>query len=873
MSNTQNLNIRKIEDTDKLIIEPFNRALDDIDNNALSVTHAQSKGHWSVWIKNTVYEVGDVVRTTSLKSGQYLKCTVAGSSGSVEPTNNVTGSSITDGSVTWGVNELTQSVNTHNDLTGRSASNAHPISAITNLQTELDGRIKVTDNLEAGIVEYPTIVDNNNGTASFSGGKCVVYSDIDGTMPLTQYSIPSQTFTFVDSATNYVCLKIVNNSPVLYLATRAEINYSNIIIIATIYRFGNILGILKWGTSGKATAPKLLKRLNRTDRFPRESGLMLSESTGRIINITSGVTWFSLTEINLQAYTSATDDTWVIYKNSGNWTSTQVTAYDNLHYNNGTNMVEVTTNRYVVNWIFRDVKADKSRVFILLGEGDYSLNDAEASTLSSIPSLIDSQCIFVGRIIVRKDATTATSLKSAFTYNLSSGGGGTTSANDITITDAGNYYNGADVETALQEVGSRAFGGTKEWATSTNYTANQLVTYKNMLYRCTTTHTSTSFSADVSKWEFINANIKSWETSVFYYIGYMITYNGNIYRCKTSHTSTTFSADIANWNLISGVGEWSQATDYLVGQIIVYSGTLYRVTTSFTSGSSFSDTNLMKLKSAGGAVTWTANTSYEQYQLVLYDKVLYRVETAFTSGSSFADTNLSKLTIGYIEEWKQNHYYVVSEIAVTGGSIIRCITSHTSGSTYDTTESANWEIIASKNAVISAWKPYTAYTTDNAVVYNDVIYLCNMSHTSSATFTADMTVGNEKWRTINTSSAIGDWKQVTKLGATANQFEEMAINNTLTFAMPPVEILKFTAGAQDQIITEFTFSSGDGSKFTVDGVDGTNNIYVIFDGTVRLKTTYNYQFVKDTGWTGTGQYSEDTNIDDTTFKKVESVVI
>ena len=49
------------------------------------------------------------------------------------------------------------------------------------------------------------------------------------------------------------------------------------------------------------------------------------------------------------------------------------------------------------------------------------------------------------------------------------------------------------------------------------------------------------------------------------------------------------------------------------------------------------------------------------------------------------------------------------------------------------------------------------------VIHNDTMYFANVTHTSSSTFNSDMGVGNEKWRTANASSVLGEWKQVTKL--------------------------------------------------------------------------------------------------------------
>lgn len=136
-SVTPKLGIRKVQDTDQFADAAFNLSLDDIDDKVLGVAHATSKAHWEVWETSTAYIIGDVIRYTALLSSQYVKCTIAGTSGAVEPTVNVLGTVFTDGTVTWTVLELSQSVSVHNDLTGRGAIGSHPQSAITNLVTDL----------------------------------------------------------------------------------------------------------------------------------------------------------------------------------------------------------------------------------------------------------------------------------------------------------------------------------------------------------------------------------------------------------------------------------------------------------------------------------------------------------------------------------------------------------------------------------------------------------------------------------------------------------------------------------------------------------------------------------------------------------------
>lgn len=89
-------------------------------------------------------------------------------------------------------------------------------------------------------------------------------------------------------------------------------------------------------------------------------------------------------------------------------------------------------------------------------------------------------------------------------------------------------------------------------------------------------------------------SITDWESETTYSVGDLVIYDNNIYKCNTNHTSTTFSADKTKWTSIGGVDlpEWQANTSYTAGKYLVHEGTVYKVTTNFTSSTEFDDTNL-----------------------------------------------------------------------------------------------------------------------------------------------------------------------------------------------------------------------------------------------------------------------------------------
>ena len=486
---TSKLNILKVNPDDQFADEAFNKTLDDIDNKVVGISHLTSAMHWQEWKASTAYAVGDVVRYVALKGGQYAKCTVAGTSSTTTPTNNVTGSIVSDGTVSWEVCSLADLLSSsilHNDLKGRALNDAHPISAITGLQTALDAKATPAD--------ITTAVTN-----------------------------------------------LINGAPAT-LDTLKE--------------------IADWIANDEVQLTSILSTLaNKVDKV-----------TGK----------------------------------------------------------GLSTNDYT--------NIDKAKV---------------------------------DNISVTK------------------------AVNLDTISDNSHTHSN---KTDLDKIG-----------------------------------------------EDTNGNF---------------TYNG-----KTI---------------------------------------------------------------TGGIKEWTANTPYITGQLLYHGNITYRVTANFTSGTSFTDSNLKEVIIGYLDDWKPSTYYNVDQCVYNAKSILRCTTAHTSGTSYDTNEANNWEIIATSGAVVNTWKPSTLYTANEMVIYNDTMYFANVTHTSSSTFESDMGVGNEKWRTANASSVLGEWKQVTKLNATANTVVTIIINNTYTFIAPPVEILKFVAGTANVTVNELDFDNNDATKFSIGGSPASDSFFVEF---------------------------------------------
>ena len=403
------------------------------------------------------------------------------------------------------------------------------------------------------------------------------------------------------------------------------------------------------------------------------------------------------------------------------------------------------------------------------------------------------------------------------------------------------------------------------WQANTEYKAGQLVVVNGNLYRRTSDGYDTIWSTDF--WELVTNSITDWSANTNYTRGQYVNYNGALYKCIKDHIAQpAFQNDTGNWQKIySNLEAWTSNTQYFVNDVVTYNNALYGCKTK-TNKTTFDPTEWEPILT--NIKDWASNTNYIVGQLVYHENITYRVTSDFTSGATFSDTNLKEVVIGYLKDWAPSTLYSIDQCVYNSKSILRNKVSHTSGNSYDTNEASNWEVIATSGAVVNTWSANTLYTANEMVIYNDTIYFANVTHTSSSTFEADMVVGNEKWRTANTSSCLGDWKQVTRLDATAGTIVTITINNTYTFVTPPIEVLKFTQGAQNVVVTEITFDSGDGNKFTYT-VD-----MVKFDGSAKLNTNHLVSMsvpMSITDGVSAGYISESNIIDLSMYKTVLGV--
>lgn len=282
------------------------------------------------------------------------------------------------------------------------------------------------ENVDAGVYTSPSISLGTN-SITLGNGVYTLFSSSDGSPPLIMYTLSGGTFTSIPDEIFYLIVDYNGGNPLVSkIIDRSVINQTTIIPILTCYNLSGTILYIDWDQQSKALANKMCDRLVRTDRFRAESGgFIISETSSpivRTVTMTGGYIWHGAVRTNYKDLNSSLSGEEIAfwYHVSGIWTRTTVTQYNNSQYDDGTDLQSLLPNRYCVNWIYRGLSNQNNRMVIVLGTGNYTLAEAQASTPpSSLPTLTANIGILIGRIIVENGYDVSEEIDSALTIGTS----------------------------------------------------------------------------------------------------------------------------------------------------------------------------------------------------------------------------------------------------------------------------------------------------------------------------------------------------------------------------------------------------------------------------------------------------------------------
>lgn len=383
-------------------------------------------------------------------------------------------------------------------LVGTTPSGLVPYTGATG-DVDLGANSLYADNVPftEGTLSDPTITDATGLTISIASCQAMIRSDPlwGGDEKLYRVTVPANAMLAVtDNAVNYIYINWNSGSPIYMAATdKYVINGSDKLPVARVaMKSGSIEHQIAYAHIARGSATRNYLRImliRGIGGIERESGLAISESGTRVVTIASGNVWIGLNRISLSAITNGVGGAilrlW--YHSGGVWTEAALTGYNNTQYDNGTDLVTLTSNRYAVNWVYRNVTSGE--IDIVLGLGDYTLAQAEASTRPPIPEVMSAFYTFCGRIIVQRNAATAYAIENvvANAFNQAA----VSSHNDLTGLQGGTtgqLYHLTAAQHAAYGVATSITPGTPASGSAPG-TAGQILYDADYLYVCTATNT------------------------------------------------------------------------------------------------------------------------------------------------------------------------------------------------------------------------------------------------------------------------------------------------------------------------------------------------------------------------------------------------
>jgi len=330
------------------------------------------------------------------------------------------------------------------------------------------------------------------------------------------------------------------------------------------------------------------------------------------------------------------------------------------------------------------------------------------------------------------------------------------------------------------------------WATSTSYNKDDVVLYAGSSWICIRQHTSSNFNADFTfvppgdtvsqpAWKKHTDGVYyrgSWATATDYFPGEVVSYGGNVWLVGTAHTSGTYFDDnLSDWTVIAQAvgwkGDWATSTRYGVGDQVRYNGIVYRCITGHTSAATTAEGLELDQVKWGTAYTnihyageWASDTKYKANDIVEYGGTLMRVLIGHVSGSSITDSNFTVYIAGHKLKgtWDSTTYYAIGDVVQHGGYVYRASANsygRTPGdSIYQPDGGTYWAIIEKGFNLRGPWAASGNYKTGDVVQRGGNLYIALLDSTDDGSSLDYLDAGN--WEVVVESQAWkGSWVQGT----------------------------------------------------------------------------------------------------------------
>ena len=299
------------------------------------------------------------------------------------------------------------------------------------------------------------------------------------------------------------------------------------------------------------------------------------------------------------------------------------------------------------------------------------------------------------------------------------------------------------------------------WTTGTAYIKDDVLTYGGNAFVCKVNHTaSADFYTDLNhatpKWAKMAGGFEykgNWAATTLYKVDDIVTFGGSTYRCLTGHTSQAdLYDDNAKWQTFAAGlawrGDWATSTSYRNDDIVKYGANTYLCTTQHTSSGTTLDETKFTLFVSGLEFedSWSSSTLYQLGDIVTYGGYNYVAERANNNVIPYNNSSDWKLlTTGFNNtgNWSNSTAYKTGDTVNHGGHYYVAKIDNTGQEPTGTTNSY-WDLVVEGLYWRNNWSSGTDYKIGDAVGYGASSYRAKTNHTASASNRPDVS-GQTDW--------------------------------------------------------------------------------------------------------------------------------
>lgn len=284
--------------------------------------------------------------------------------------------------------------------------------------------------------------DGGSNTVSVAAGEGVI-ADTDDESARVVYAFDfagGSTAVIADGTTKYIFMEYNSGTPQIALSDIEDLDRYDAFELGWVTREGATLHVINAPQNGGNIPHRVGHTLRETQGIKRADkigGILLATSNdgNRKVSVSAGEFYYGTNEFDIAAVNTATTGTFTrYYRVAGTWTAqTGLTVWPNLQYTDGTNLQNMTPNRYGCLWFYVDIEDNELVMLYGTSNATSLLLAQEEAPPAAVPPRVSGSCVLIGRIVYQQNGSNRLLVQSVFNTAFNASG----AADHLLLTNIG----------------------------------------------------------------------------------------------------------------------------------------------------------------------------------------------------------------------------------------------------------------------------------------------------------------------------------------------------------------------------------------------------------------------------------------------------